>query len=275
MHGSMILTRDALYQEIGIPRPPGLIPVIPKYRICRDSPWRLRGSSLCRIIASYGPQGLSRAIERLGARQYVDPLYGAPIPYIHDHDVVERVDPLTALERVASKPRGRISQIAVKLAYTFRGWRIGLTGTTAVAAENDEISDIDMIIVTWRPSGFLEEFTSTVKPYTRNPALSWRRGYYNGVHTSWVAVPPDPAGHCPPLSNYWSIDTPHKLVSIEVRVDPGQEEALLYPPCVQAGDIYVISYEYNDGIILYRGGRIRVRGVAGEYTVYTGVREAS
>ena len=274
MHGSMIITSSGgVYQEIGIPRPPGLIPVIPKYRICRRSPWRRPGASLCRVIKTYGPKGLAEAIDTIGARQYHDPLYGASMPYIREANVIARIGPIEALEMVVRKPRGRVSQAAVELAYAFKGWTLGLTGTTAIGAENNEISDVDLIVATQRPSRFLHEFTATVKPYTRDPSLSWRRGYYDGVHVSWVAAPREPAIHCPPLASYWRIDTPRRRVEAWVTVEPGQEGALLYPPCVEAGDVYIVSYEYNHGYRLYRGGRIKVRGIAGSSTIYIGVRE--
>lgn len=275
MHGSMIITSNGrVYQEIGIPSPPGLVPVIPKYIVCGSGSWGRSGVSMCRVLSRYSPRGLMDAADRAGLGLRIDPLYMARIPYIQEASIMERVTPPSALERVAKKPRGRISMMLVEIVSALRPWGLGITGTIALGIENDRISDIDLIVATWTPSRFMGLFRETTSTFRRRPELAWRRGYYMGVHVSWTGVPPIPAGHCRPLKNYWNVDTPRRRARIEVYVEPGQEGALLYPPCVEAEGLYLVSYQYNHGYTLYRGGRLMVEGVIGEYTVYTGVGEA-
>ena len=257
--------------QIGIPSPPGLIPVIPKYVISREGPWGRGRIRFHRILRKYTRQDIDEATANAGLTPRVDPLYNTTIPYIEEPMIFYKIDPLTALDKLISRPRSRVSYTLLHLLreLSTRAEAIGVTGTLALAIENDSISDIDLIVVTLEPSKFMDRFTGQVKPHH---TLPWRRGYYKGVHVSWTGVNPYGTLHCPPLSSYWRIQTPIVEGRWVVHVEPGQEGALLYPPCVESSDgRFIVSYEYNMGYKLYRGGRLVIGGVAAPNVIYTGV----
>ncbi len=261
--------------QIGLPSPPGLIPAIPKYVISRKGPWGRGRVRFRRILRKYTRQGIDEAVASAGLTPRIDYLYNTPMPYIEEPSILYRIDPLTALEEIVSHPRGRVSHTLLHFLgeASTSAEAVGVTGTLALAIENDYISDIDLIIVTIEPSRFMTKFMEQVKPH---PTLPWRRGYYRGVHVSWTGVNPYGTLHCPPLSSYWRIQTPVERGHWRVYVEPGQEAALLYPPCVESSDgRFIVSYEYNMGYTLYRGGYLLVDGVASSNVIYTGVGPAS
>jgi hypothetical protein len=81
---------------------------------------------------------------------------------------------------------------------------------------------------------------------------------------------------CKPLKSYFNVDSPVKPVEVTMYVERGQPSALAYPPCVVSSDgIYIVSFEYNVGALLYEGGvlGLEVWLVRAAGTVYLATRE--
>ena len=297
-HGSVVALRDwTLGVEVGLPSPPGVIPVMPKYVPCRGGPWASAGASFCRIISVYGPRGLSESLERLGLRQTYDPAYGAPMPYVSQEQVVAYVSPRGALARVlrGGSPLGpSLARVVEAVAREVGGSDlVGLTGSIAMGVEQP-FSDIDLVIYGGEGSErAFDLFVRRAEPVapTRGEEQNyggvvvraafpaqWRRGLLKdlaGVPVSWVGVPMDVASHCGPLRSRQGLG-PHKVPvsGLVLTVQPGQEGALLYPPCVRAEEgVHLVSYEFNLGAALYLGGVFRVDGISFGGTLVLGARE--
>jgi len=280
-HGSTVLTRGGLLGlVIGIPRPPQLIPIIPKYILCRESPWSRAGSSFCRVLEAYGPHGVSKAILRASVRELYDPLYGHTTPYVSVYDALDIVTPREALWRVVAGPRNRLHYTLLDLLQLLeaRGVsveNVGVTGSLAAGIENLEISDIDLVVYGVEASEsmykiFVEEIGLRGPPIPSfgglrvEPGVSigWRRGLFKGLIVGWVGLP-GVGELCEPLREYFKVRAPAKPVSLTLEIPKGQPQALTYPPCVRSRDgVYIVSFEYNVGALLYRGGEIRVEGLA-------------
>ncbi|MCE4624672.1 MAG: nucleotidyltransferase domain-containing protein [Desulfurococcales archaeon] len=290
-YGSVVISRSGVVgQDLGLPVS-GYCAFMPKYVFCGDptTPWRLHGIiPLCRVIRGYGPLGLDRAVRLSSVREILAPQYGSVIPVYGPWDVLVRVDPRTALVRVLSRgPLDVIDVLSVVRSWGISMADIGLTGSFAGGYWHDK-SDVDLVVfdsdaVLRMYHAFRERATTpdratkvdlgglVVRPYTD---LSWRRTIISGRGVTWIGVPPEPLLHCPPLKAIrTSPRPPRRFVEVEVDIPPGQLSALLYPPCVRAGGLWIVSYEYNVGGILYEGGRIVIRGVAGDGVVYLGLRE--
>ncbi|MGC9209688.1 MAG: hypothetical protein ACP5FT_00210 [Acidilobus sp.] len=289
------MTRDGIIGvEIGLPSPPGYIPIIPKYVICRDGLWSRGPLAFCRVIDNYGPGGVSLAFERSGIDLIYDPLYGALMPYVRTFSVLEYVSPSQALALRALSGTGKLSHIVIAATSIMAGLvggidLLGLTGSYAMLAEG-EFSDLDFVVYGEEASeAAYTLFSARAKPVDCKEDFGgfkvmgwacspWRRGLIPGLDRpiSWVGVPAgDPGGHCPPLLERAGTGRPG-LFEGELTIPGGQPTALLYPPCVKTEEgYYLISYEYNAGGPLYGGGRILVKGLhyEGRNIIVVGSRE--
>lgn len=293
-HGSSVITKHGVLGVIiGIPRPPELLPVIPKYVLCSESLWSRGASAFCRVLERYGPLGVSGTLARIGFNEILDGIYNSPMPYVRLSDVIEIVKPREALSRVLAKPVNDLHyELLDLLAFLSKNEvdmdNVGLIGSLAVGIENVEVSDLDLVVyglenaeITYRL------FTSMAKPsftpvkefggLVVEPAVSigWRRARFRRFIVGWAGVP-GVGELCKPLKSYFNVDSPVKPVEVTMYVERGQPSALAYPPCVVSSDgIYIVSFEYNVGALLYRGGTFRVRGLASESlnTIYVATRE--
>ncbi|MCE4600096.1 MAG: nucleotidyltransferase domain-containing protein [Desulfurococcales archaeon] len=288
-HSSLIVTRDGLVgQVVGVPTPPGYLAIIPKYVECKGpSPWSYKDRMLCRIIPSYGPEGLARVMEALPGRWRRDPLYGTLMPYVADDEVLLFIHPRDALARlIASTPVE--SAGVVEAVYEIveesgvSAGELGLTGSHALGAPHSG-SDIDLVV--YGVEGVVKVY-DYFRGIRRGPSrevleglevhptldISWRRSRVGGFRVTWVGAPI--YWHCPPLSHYYRVEGPSHRYSIRACVEPGQTRALLYPPCVEAGDYWIVSYEYNLGGLFYEGGCFELRTMGtGDGVLYLGIRE--
>lgn len=286
-HGSVGVTVDGLhFQVIGVPAPPSFIPVIAKYMFCGKGVWRRPSGSLCRLNPSYGPRGVEKAAERSGINLYWDESYGAWMPYLYLEKVLFLVDPWSAAEHIdAGYWQEPLASVARKLAVSLaQGCSecIGITGSLAMGIAVPGISDIDLIVDSSYAEEVYEKWRNLVDPLPVpaseggvriGDTLEWRRGYFSGIHVSWLAAPKKPAQHCPPLAGYPNIDRPFTSWKGVVSVEPRQPSALLYPPCVKTGEgFWLVSYEYNAARLLYEGGELAVRGLRGYSTIYLAAR---
>ena len=293
----VVLRNWILGVEIGLPSPPGLIPLIPKYVPCRKGPWTSAGASFCRLVSAYGPRGVSEGFERSGIRQAYDPAYGAPMPYVDQEMVLAYASPKDALARALrgdsplSLPLTRVVEAVAR--EVGGASRVGLTGSVAMGIEQP-FSDIDLVVYGGEeserafelfirsaapvsPSGGGEQNYGGVVARVAAPA-QWRRGIFRdlaGVPVSWVGAPEDIAGHCGPLRNHRGLGPRKAVVSgVVLTVQPRQEGALLYPPCVKTEEgLHLISYEFNLGAALYLGGVFKVEGLSFGESVVLGARE--
>jgi predicted nucleotidyltransferase len=293
-HGSSVITRyGVLGIIIGIPRPPELLPIIPKYVLCSESPWSRGASAFCRVLERYGPLGVSGTLAKIGFKEALDGIYNSPMPYVRLFDVIEIVKPKEALHRVLSKPVNDLHYALLNLLslLSVSGVdvdNVGLTGSLAMRIENVEVSDLDLVVYGLESAEAMYRlFTDKIKPDSTpvkefgglivEPGvnLGWRRASFRGFTVGWVGVP-GVGELCEPLERYFAIDGPIKPVEIVVDVRGGQPSALTYPPCVPSSDgTYIVSFEYNVGALLYRGGTFRIKGLAGGGldTIYIATRE--
>ncbi|MEM1873798.1 MAG: hypothetical protein QXS85_02670 [Acidilobaceae archaeon] len=292
-HGSIVYSVDGLVaQALGIPHAPELIPVIPKYVLCNEGAWSRPASRLCRVIDEYGPRGLSRALSKLSSLNKRDGVYGALVPYVERWRTLLLIDPREALEARIRSPRSQLDHTVLRISSVLRSLgvslgELGLTGSLAAGIENPKFSDVDLVVYGARAARRVLEFfeSSTIRGVERrefgglsvNPPVntSWRRARLEGVEVSWVGVPLE-GELCTPLESYFKVPKPEKHAEKVLRIEPEQEESLLYPLCVKAetGE-YLVSFEYNIAIIVYKGGVFRVKGLVdeNETVVYLGLRE--
>ncbi len=299
-HGSVVYVKGgAILQAIGIPTPKGFIAAIPKYVPCTDAraPWRRPSGHYCRVIREYGPHGVKDALARymdvwrdVGYMLY-DGVYEALMPYINLDDVIELVEPRRILLEVVSSGTGFVAEVASEI---LKGSNVslvdaGLTGSYAAGIASPAVSDVDFIIYGCKAALKMYEYYKSALRPVEGPRSSfggvkveppretgWRRAALDSIPTSWVGVPLETASHCPPLRRYPNIDPPTgRVVRVSLRIDGGDPSALLYPPCVMAGDYYLVSFEYNVADMLFQGGRIAVEAVESLSggTLYIGLRE--
>ena len=289
IHSAIILTREGVWgQAIGIPTPPGVVAYIPKYVDCRkQSPWKYLSWRLCRVIPSYGPKGLENVMESLGLNWREDPLYGARMPYVLLDDIVLFIHPREALLHLISNPRAGFEPAIEVINEVVRKTRgsveeLGITGSYAMGTPHSK-SDLDLIVY---GEAAVVKMYDYFKRESKGPSredlggittyptvdLSWRRRSLNGFNVTWTGVPI--SWHCPPLRDYYMIQPPERLVKVRVWVDPEQTGALLYPPCVNAGEYWIVSYEYNLGGMFYEGGAFELSAMSSHDNVlYVGLRE--
>ena len=279
--------------------PPGYILALPKYLLvsgeeCKSGIWRRGSICLTRIIDDYGPKGLENSIKKAGIKLRYDARYGAPMPYIPLDEILELVHPRQAVQNIIMSPKSEASLDAIAVIRSLRDYgvstdSIGLTGSLALGFEHAKFSDIDLVVYGARNAARMWEiFTSkkveggrllTVIGGLRvHPPLdtSWRRAIlpWSRRFVSWVGVPEEPLSHCVELKD---IDKrPEIPFRVRVKVEPGQDSALLYPPCVETKEsIRLVSFEYNVGAIFYKGGVLEVAGLgSSDYSMlYLGLRE--
>ncbi|MEM1846959.1 MAG: hypothetical protein QXK14_02500 [Acidilobaceae archaeon] len=292
-HGSIVYTVEGLVaQALGIPHPPELIPVIPKYVFCDKSLWSRLGTSFCRVVIEYGPQGLENALTRSKVVERFDGVYGAFQPYLESWKILFVVEPREALQNRIARPIAFLDEILIEVLKALREFgvslsELGLTGSLAAELENQKVSDIDLVVYGASSSlKVFEAFISTSPIVSLrnsfggllvNPPVNvgWRRTLVRGREVSWIGVPLE-GELCEPLSSYERVLRPTRFVEKEVTIEPGQETSLLYPPCVKTapGEV-LISFEYNLAVSFYEGGKFVVRGVADEReeVIYLGTRE--
>ncbi len=303
-YGELMLTKDlVLVESLGLPFLDDYCIVMPKYVYhSSGGPWFHRYSKLKfrRIIHGYGPEGLRRAIELSGIRKINDIFYNYNIPIINYNDIILYINPHNALLDIVNSPKTPYEVYAalaigrVASAANIRLSEIGLTGSYA-GRYYHENSDIDIVVYGYGVEKLYNIFykINNIIPYTVGKEflggivvtpsinLSWRRGQVriNGrtIGITWIGAPEEPGSHCPPIRDYLNIDRPRGMgAEIVVEIEGGQVEALLYPPCpVGRNGIRIVSFEYNLGGILYKGGIFRVRGTLSESgrTIYLGLRE--
>ena len=279
-----------MHQVLGLPAPPDFALVIPKYKPCNRGPWKLAGISYCRVIGRYDAVELRKASERAGLRVFADPQYHASMPLIGWHEVLATCSPRESLKAIVSSPSSSLGVMLVdilnklkELGVSFR--YLGVTGTLALGMEIEGLSDIDLVVYGAKAAlAMLEAFPliggtgvrARIEWVKLRPSwsLGWRRRIIEGVQVSWIGAPEHIGEHCKPLRNWRHIAPPHHIGTILLTVPPGQEGALLYPPCVKSEEgLHIVSYEYNAALHLYRGGRLRVRGLISEDSVYLGTIE--
>ncbi|WP_048812709.1 hypothetical protein [Acidilobus saccharovorans] len=293
-HGSAIITRGLLFGvEIGLQSPPGFIPIIPKYVPCDHGKWGRPGAKLCRVIESYGPGGVAKAFEGAGLKLLYDPAYSSYMPYIPMSGVLVYISPKEALRRALSGGSPLVVELARAAHALSRAVgsadSLGLTGSFAMEIEQS-FSDIDFVVYgAYEAAAAFEFFTKSLREGECKEdfggvrlrgfaCLEWRRGLLDGVNVpiSWVGVPEGPASACRPLSEYNHIEPPARSYANVLTIQPYQESALLYPPCVSTEEgVTIVSFEYNLGGYLYMGGEVFVDGLATSdgKVVYVGTRE--
>lgn len=283
VHGSQLVLVDAtIVQVLGLPSPPGLIPVIPKYRPCAGpSPWSGRSGVYCRVTRKYGPLGVEEGIEASGLRVTWDPMYRAYMPYVRDYDVSICLEPQAALEKAVARGEPSVTLVVDELRSMGISIRcLGLTGSRALGIAHSG-SDVDLVVYECRERMYevFKEMSSNwgepelgglvIKP---SIDASWRRARIKGVNVTWVPS----QNLCPPLSSYWSIQPPNSKRRLLLHVEPGQPWSLGYPPCALSREgLWIVSYEYNLADILFRGGTMRIDGLVSvnDRIVYLGLRE--
>ncbi len=287
-HGSVVALRGGVVaQVLALPSPPGMVTVLPKYVLCKEGLWgRTSTVRLCRVLGDYTVESVEKATGLVAPR--VDGLYGAPMPYVLVSDVVGSVTPLEACKAVAS---GRAPAWAVEtLYYAARSTELaactelGVTGSVA-GGFSHEASDLDLVAYVtpskapqvYESFSMIGEQERTVIEYTglfkAKARVGWRRRLVRGRRVTLTIAPESPSSHCPPLAGYYRLQPPEGKVKVEIEVEEGRGEALLYPPCTPTlQGLYIVSFEYNIAGELYQGGSFTVEGIKAGKAIYIAVR---
>lgn len=275
---------------LGLPTPPSTVLVIPKYEPCSRGPWKLAGLKYCRVIKRYDAVELRRAAGRVGLRLFLDPQYSASMPLIERQDVLLICDPGDSLGAIIRAPSSNLEALVVDVIRRLEDIGVsveslGVTGTLAMGMELEGISDIDLVVYGaktaktlvegFRLIGGREVLGGTEWVKLKPPAsLGWRRRILAGVQVSWIGAPENVGEHCKPLRGWRLLSPPTRVETRTLTVPSEQEGALLYPPCVETAEgLYVVSYEYNAALHLYMGGKMMIRGLASNDTIYLGTLE--
>ncbi|MCE4627936.1 MAG: hypothetical protein F7C34_02140 [Desulfurococcales archaeon] len=293
LYGDIIVMKDGVIaQSLGIPLGEYCV-VLPKYVVCRgETPWRARWARLCRIIRGYGPRGLEMAVRASSVAEKYHPAFGTNMPAAHPWDALFVVEAVEALSSAVA--RGEPGTLGALSVLGLRGALEGLLGLTGsrAAGYSHERSDVDL--VAYGPDvavRLYETFSSLGGPW--DPAskrdlggvqvsklldLSWRRRVIETplgrFPVTWTGAPSEPLAHCPPLQGLEGPGSPAGIVRDRVCIEPGQETALLYPPCAWTSKGWVVSFEYNLAGLLYNGGCITLEAVRTiDGIILLGVRE--
>lgn len=293
LYGDIIVTRDGVIaQSLGIPLGE-YCSVIPKYVVCEGmTPWRARWARLCRIIRGYGPRGLEKAVRTAEIPEKYHPSFGRSVPALHPWDAVLIVEAVEALaSAIARGEPGTLGALSALGLRSGLDGSLGLTGSRAGGYPHER-SDVDL--VAYGPEAatrLYEEFSALGGPWdpasksdlggvlvNRPLDLSWRRRVIDTplgrYPVTWTGAPAEPLAHCPPLRHSNGLGKPVGIVRERICVEPGQETALLYPPCVQTGGGWIVSFEYNLAGLLYSGGCIIVEALkTSDGVILLGARE--
>ncbi len=288
-YGEVIITRNLVVgQALGLPTVEGYCIFMPKYVECEDesTPWRLNKIKLCRIIRGYGPRGVQEAVRKSGIDKIYEPRYGGMVPVVSFNDIIRRISPREAAKILLQSSINYDPSIPLILSEMLRKLEIstssiGITGSYA-GGYNHQNSDIDIIIygeenilkiynkfrelygVSEHPRFvFQKKLLGGVTVYPK-VLLSWRRGIVRccGLerHVTWVGVDNLLSEK---LFRQIRYCIPNSKVKRRLIIEPGQIQALSYPPWVYADNgTLIVSYEYNVGELLFKGGVIEVEGLA-------------
>ncbi|MEB2836634.1 MAG: hypothetical protein GSR80_001805 [Desulfurococcales archaeon] len=245
------------------------------------------------MLRQYEAGEIINAAERVGAKAFEDPLYGASIPVISREELVLTCDPIESMKYIISRPTGQLEFMLVHIASLLGAAGVGIgalgvTGTLAMGVHVEGISDIDLVV--YGPRASLEVYEAFASIGEEPPgarrgivngvkvhpplSLAWRRRVVDGTHVSWTGAPEAAASHCAPLREWRRLEPPRGRARLALRVPGGQVGALLYPPCVESEEgVHIVSFEYNLGALLYEGGLMEVEGLASEEAILLGTRE--
>ncbi len=315
----IIIDRDLrVHVVFGSVHPPGRIFTYVKYiphntpGSGRHGPWRFRGVSLKRVMERYSVGHVERVI-REHHEEHWDPVYGSEMPSIGYLDVMLHLAPEERAYEVYINPRDRLEEIASELMESvarvagIRLGEIGIGGSVLGSFHSVEVSDIDLLIygcrnaeeIYWKAEEIgsplsgkeLERWVKNIAALqrvsidvARSMYSPYRRILFRGVETTFV-FPEDPRRYGDEIS----INT-GKCVEARLEIEGGQCRALQYPARtdvartleitgIEARIDEVVSYEGTYSPILYRGGILRVKGLAqlviprNIYRIAVGTRE--
>ncbi len=279
----------------------------------RETIWCSKWTCYERLVPIYNP----RVVYQSTPQKTYTPYYGAEVPIIPLSMIRKVFDPVERLAGIIADPENRLEEtiagLAEELMITGKYEGIGVTGSTLAGIHNPSVSDIDLVINSWRTGlGIIEAVEEKglnlegfsggrLMEWCRRNAEStgisiyeackyyrlWRRGLYRGKEYSIIYN--DGIYRPMETSEKWITKAP---VIIEAYIEGGME-ALNYPSIGRAsnykiikargklrGDIeYVISLEALYIPLFYEGGRAIINGLlqyspeTGIYRVMIGVRE--
>ncbi len=258
--------------------------------MCKEGLWGRPGSRYCRVLREYGPKGVREPLRSLNSYGYIlrfDPMYNASVPLIREEDMVLYITPRDALARLVGRDYYQTLQSVLQdILLDLRGIgipldHVGVTGSLAAGIASEGVSDVDLVVYgSDNAVTLLNHFGKIVTPLeevrddvggfrAKRLYVGWRRGFREGVGVSWVGIPKGGYEVCKVINSYWRLQPTTGCIKTTVEIEPGQPSALIYPPCVRAGRFYIVSFEYNVALMMYKGGLFKIRGeLAGDEVIY-------
>ncbi len=148
----MVISRDGVvYVVVGNSHPPGFIYAYPKYRpVNHRTPWCNRVTCYERIPLYYEVFHVYHRSTGL-VDEYHDPKYSSRIIGLKTSRVDKILYARDRLREIISSPKSTLETILVDLVDEIRGAGIhvdnlGVTGSILLGVQNDEISDIDLVV---------------------------------------------------------------------------------------------------------------------------------
>ncbi|MCE4605905.1 MAG: hypothetical protein F7B59_01040 [Desulfurococcales archaeon] len=304
-HGSLVLDKNSsIYSVIGIPPLPGTIIAFKKYQLCNndESIWARYNRRYCRLVHDYTQYSILTHTSTM-----LDPRFYTEVPVISTIDARRMLDPFRKLKKIMVHPEDSLHfKIIDFLNKTKRETGIelefwGVTGSILADIHNPDISDIDLILFGEENSEIIFEYLKRRRfrriinwenlqsRYEIDPKLlkllsegrsrfMWKDSKFSITFIEGNIYRPK---YCRTLQGFLSWDN---LILKELRrfrstikID-STNGALTYPPCIDANDYLLLSFDHILAPILYGSKCLRVDALVGRTIddieiVFLGVKE--
>ena len=297
-HDVLVDKYGRVYVAVGNAHPPnGIIAYLKYVPSLKPTIWRRRKTWLRRVLRRYGVRNVSKVTKNF-SRDIYDFVLGASVPFIKWSEVEEWLKPeerLQELVRKASKPLEiKAVEAALRLSDSAEIGigSLGVTGSLLLGAQNPTYSDINLVIYGCKEAldiAYCRELKLDPMP---------KEKYFERIHNQSITygLPENILKQVNPPHKFKAIgDIPVGFtfvsrrrvrygsivyrylggVRAELYVEGGECSSLQYPSITSVGEVYsvegprieyavhaVISYEGLFNWVLFRGGCLKVKGVA-------------
>ncbi|MEM0288501.1 MAG: hypothetical protein QXD10_01105 [Metallosphaera sp.] len=246
--------------------PPGYLFGYYKYIYTGEGMWK----GYTRILKYYGVHNLMTSPQTF----LIEPCYGVEFPVIYRSRIKSHLIPEEGLRKLLNNERKSIfTDTLFSLAGKISITRLGVTGSLLLGIEHKK-SDLDLVIYGCKGAeDFLSEFNGFEKDldWIRETSSNYSlelgsvntlydvrtRGVYRGIRYSFLFVDDKPAKYCEDVCK------PLGVVDVIGEIK-GDCRALFYPSVAElySKEYYqIVSWEGIYSMVLYKGGRAKIRGL--------------
>ena len=304
-HGSLVLDKNgSIYGVIGIPPLPGTIIAFKKYEMCdnTESIWIKYNRRYCRLVHDYTQYSILTHTSTIQ-----DPRFHTEIPVISTIDIERILDPFQGLKKIMALPKDALhfkiidflDKMKQETGIEQEFW--GITGSILADIYNPVRSDIDLILFGEENSEIVFEYLRRQRfrriinwenlqsRYEIDPKLLkllskgrsrfvWRDSKFSITFIEGTIHRPK---YCDKLQGFLSwrniILKEIRHFNDTVRIDSSRG-ALTYPPCIDANDYLILSFDHVLAPILYGSNCLRVDTLIGRTVddveiVFLGIKE--